>query len=238
MHQFKTNPDLFKEIKNKWLLKMIPLLFIAVIAGISISTINSNNKKASKDALPISAAIVFSLVGFGVFLGIKKKNKLFNSYLLTIVNNEIKREQLNTPNLSIAFENIVEISKNINGNIFIKGNKKDELIGIPSQIENYSQLESILQSIKPITEKKKDSLLQKYPSAPGFLAVGLIFCVYTVNNKIIVTLTGIALIALLGFSFFKIRRNNNVDNKTKRIVWWVLIVIAAVAVTMVNKLMN
>ncbi len=236
MYRFKSNPDLFKEIKRKWLLKMVPLLFIASIVGISISIINSNNSKASKDAIPISAAIIFSFVGIGIFLAIRRKNKLFNSYILTIENNEIKREQLFTPTISIAFDDIVEISKNTIGSFIIKGRKNDDIIIVPKQIENYLQLESILQNIKPITLKKNENLIHKYQSAPGFLAVGLIFCVYTASNKIIVGLSGGLLIALMVWSFIKIRKSKNVDNKTKRIVWWVLIVIGAVVFAMVKKL--
>jgi hypothetical protein len=237
MYRFKSNPDLFKEIKRKWLLKMIPLLFIASIVGISISIINSNNSKASKDAIPISAAIIFSFVGIGVYLGIRRKNKLFNSYILTIENNEIKREQLFTPTISIAFDDIIEISKNAIGSFIIKGYKKDDVIIVPKQIENYLQLESILHNIKPITIIKNENLIHKYQSAPGFLAVGLIFSVYTSNNKIIVGLSGTLLIALMVWSVIKIRRSKNVDTKTKRIIWWVLIVIGAVVVTIVNKIM-
>ena len=93
-----------------------------------------------------------------------------------------------------------------------------------------------MQNIKPITIKKNENLIHKYQSAPGFLAVGLIFCVYTASNKIIVGLSGGLLIALMVWSFIKIRRSKNVDNKTKRIIWWVLIVIGAVVVTMIKKL--
>ena len=39
--------------------------------------------------------------------------------------------------------------------------------------------------------------MEKYQSLTGLVTVGLMLCVYTVNNKIIVVLTGSALVVLM-----------------------------------------
>ena len=78
--------------------------------------------------------------------------------------------------------------------------------------------------------------MEKYQSLTGLLTVGLMLCVYTVNNKIIVGLTGTALVALFIWSFAKIRSSKNVDSKTKRGIWWILLVLASVIAVMVFKL--
>ena len=155
---------------------------------------------------------------------------------MTITNNLITREQLNTPTISIYFNDIKEIVKHKNGGFTIKGKQTVDLIVIPVQIDNYSQLETALQKIQPLVVKDKVSFMGRYQSLIGLVTVGLMLCVYTVNNKIVVALTGGALVALMVWSFIKIRSSKNVDSKTKRSVWWVVLVLASVIAVMIFKL--
>lgn len=236
MQIFKIRQDGFKEIKKQMLFRTIPLMLIAVTVGIVISSINSKDKADDVNVLPFVIPLVALSVGFGLYRGTNRQKELFDSYTLTITNNLITREQLNTPSISIYFNDIKEITKHKNGSFTIKGKDANDLIAIPSQIENYSQLENTLQNIQPIEVKENVSFLQKYQSLTGLLTVGLMLCVYTVNNKIIVALTGTILVALMIWSFVKIRSSKNVDNKTKKNIWWVLLVLASVIAVMIFKL--
>ena len=236
MQVFKIRHDGFKEIRKKILLRIIPLLIIAGAVGITISTINSKQKENDVNVLPIVIPMVALALGFGIYRGVNRQKALFESYKLTITNNLVTREQLNTPTISIYFNNIKEIAKHKNGSFTVRGNEVGDLIGLPVQIENILQLETILQQIQPIIVKDKVSFLDKYPSLTGLVTIALMLCVYTINNKIIVVFTGSSLVALLIWSFIKIRGSNNVDNKTKQSVWWVLLVLASVILVMIFKL--
>ncbi len=236
MQIFKIRQDGFKEIKKQMLIRTIPILIIAATVGITISTINSKGKETDVNVLPFVIPIIAIALGFGLYRGINRQKALFESYTLTITNNLITREQLNTPIISIYFNDIKEIARHKSGGFTIKGKDATDLIGIPKQIDNYSQLETTLQKIQTIAVKDKVPFLQKYQSLTGLVTVGLMLCVYTVNNKIIVGLTGTTLVALMVWSFIKIRRSKNVDSKTKKSVWWVLIVLASVILVMIFKL--
>ena len=236
MKVFKIRQDGFKEIKKQSLIRTIPIMLIVVAAGIVIGPINSKDKAAEINVLPIFIPVVVAALGFGLYRGISRQKSIFESYTLTITNNLVTREQLNTPVISIYFNDIKEIVKNKNGSFTIKGLNSAGLIGIPAQIDDYSQLETALQQIQPVIIRDKVSLLQKYQSLTGWVTIGLMLCVYTVNNKIIVGLTGTALVALMSWSFMNIRSSKNIDNKTKRNLWWVLLVIASVIGVMVFKL--
>jgi hypothetical protein len=236
MQIFKIRQDGFKEIRKKMLLRSIRLLLIAGAVGITISTINSKSKENDVNVLPITIPVIAVALGFRIYRGVNRQKGLFESYTLTITNNLITREQLNTPTISIYFNEVKEIAKHKNGSFTIKGKQTVDLIGIPAQIENYTQLETSLQQIQPIVVKDKVQFIEKYQSLAGLVTVGLMLCVYTVSNKIVVGLTGTALVALLVWSFIKIRSSKNVDSKTKRSVWWVLLVLASVIAVMIFKL--
>lgn len=236
MQIFKIRQEGFKEIKKQMIIRTLPIMLIAVTVGIVISFINSKDKAADVNVLPFIIPLTAAAVGFGLYRGVNRQKTLFDSYTLTITNNLITREQLNTPTISIYFNEIKEITKHKNGSFTIKGKDAADLIGIPSQIDHYLQLETTLQNIQPIAVKDKVSFLQKYQSLTGLLTVGLMLCVYTVNNKIIVALTGTTLVALMIWSFIKIRSSKNVDSKTKKSIWWVLLVLASVIAVMIFKL--
>ncbi|MBK7442870.1 MAG: hypothetical protein IPI65_15460 [Bacteroidetes bacterium] len=56
------------------------------------------------------------------------------------------------------------------------------------------------------------------------------------NDKLIVGVSGTVLLAVLGYSVFEIQRSKNIDYKTKRIFWWVILVAASVCSVMYYKL--
>jgi hypothetical protein len=236
MQVFKFRQNGFKEIRKKALLRSIPLLLIAGAVGITISTINSKQKENDVNVLPIIIPLIAAALGFGLYRGVNRQKALLESYKLTITNNLVTREQLNTPTISIYFNDIKEIAKHKNGSFTIKGKEAVDLIGIPAQIDDYSKLETALQQIQTIVVKDKVSFLQKYQSLTGLVTLGLMLCVYTVSNKLIVALTGSALVALMVWSFIKIQSSKNVDSKTKRSTWLVVLVLASVIAVMVFKL--
>ena len=236
MQKFKIKPGGFKEIKKQTLIRTAPILLIAGIVGITISNLNSGGKVSEGNVLPFVIIIITMAMGVGMYRGINRQRALFNSYTLTISSNLITRQQLNTPTISIYFNDIREIARHKNGSFTVKGKEAGDLIGIPSQIDHYAQLETRLQSIQQIIIKDKETLLQKYPFLTAFVAMGLMLCVYTVKNKIIVPLTGSALVALLIWSILKIRSSKNIDSKTKKGVRWALFVLAVIILVMVFKL--
>jgi len=238
MQVFKIRQGGFTEIRKKILFRSVPMLLIGGAVGIIVSTINSKHGANEVNILPIIIPLIGGALALGIYRGVKRQKTLFESYTLTITNNLVTREQLNTPIISIYFNEIKEIIKNKNGSFIIKGKEAVDLIGIPAQIDDYSQLETTLQQIKPIIVKDKVAFLDKYPSFAGLLTIGLMLCVYTVNNKIIVGLTGTALVALMLWSFIKIQKSKNVDSKTKQSVWLVLLVLASVITVMIYKLIG
>jgi len=224
MEEFKTRADAFKELNRKILIRTAPILLVAVFAGITLSHFNMKEQQGDVNVYPFVIPFCLAVVGVGLYRGVTRRKKIFNSYTLTFDNNIITREQYNTPTISILYDEVTEIIKGSNGSFTIKGKSAINVIIIPAQIENYEKLEKLLSEIKPFTLPVNRPLLKKSIAILPLLAIGLMAVVYLSNNKIIVLICGISTLIMLGYSFYSIQTNKNIDFKTKRSSWWVIVV--------------
>ena len=223
MQTFKINTE---GLTKRFLIRSIPTVIISLIIWFTVF-----NFKGGTFEYPIIViapiAFILALIAFSIWRGIKKQKALAESYELTISDTLICREQLNTPDISILVTEVVEIAKHPKGAFTIKGSRNNGTIIIPVQIENYEQLEAILQQIHPITIKK-NTLLKKLQFLLSFIGLGLMVCVYSLNDKIIVGISGTLLTTLMIWSLVKIQKDKNVDRKTKNNIWILLLVLASI----------
>ena len=60
--------------------------------------------------------------------------------------------------------------------------------------------------------------------------------VYISKDKIIVGVSGTILLLVLGYSFFEIQRSKNIDSKTQKGMWWLILVTVSFIGVMYYKL--
>ena len=251
MLTFRIKPNGYKEVRKKMLLWGIPsyLLMVTIVLVITFSIDYDRNDQIKPDsysnndpyewitwALPI---IVIASAGcMGFFRALRRIKKAYESYELTISENLIAREQANTPTISIFLGEVEEIIKRRNKILMVRGKTVRDMILIPAQIENYEQLETVLNEIKPITTKGKTTSWIQLQRLLGLVAVALMICVYTVDNKVVVGVAGALFTALFIYSFLQIQKSKNVDYRTKRSRWITLIVVLSVLGFTIMKLMD
>ncbi|MCK7591439.1 hypothetical protein M0G43_12705 [Subsaxibacter sp. CAU 1640] len=233
---FQIRENGFDDIKKAALIKIIPLVMIAVGAGFAISYFSINGQTNSISALPFAIPVIIGAVALGLYKGINRQKSLFESYLLTINDKEIIREQLNTQTIVIPKDQIKSIIRNPNGTITILGNSTAEIIGIPCQIDHREKLQQLLSQIIPITTVHKKPLIEKYIWLLSLLVMGLFATVYISTHKLVVGVTGTLLILILGYSFYEVCRSKNIDKKTKNGMWWIILILFAVIGNMYFKL--
>jgi hypothetical protein len=251
MLTFRIKPGGYKEIRKKMLIWGIPsyLLMVTIVLTITFSIDYDRNDQIKPDtyntstpydwltlALPI--LVVASAACFGFYRALRRIKKAFESYELTISENLIAREQANTPTISIYLGEVEEIIKRRNKILMVRGKTVRDMILIPAQIENYEQLETALNEIKPITTKGKTTSWMQLQRLLGLVAVALMICVYTVDNKIIVGVAGALFTAFFIYSFIQIQKSKNVDYRTKRRRWFTLIVVLSVLGLTIMNLMD
>ena len=236
--EFKIRENGFNEIKRAMIIRTIPIMILAGGTGLLISHFNSNVQTSEINVLPIVIPIIIGAMGFGMFIGIKRQKELFESYKLSIAENEIIREQKNTQLIKIPIDEITSIVKNSKGALIIIGNSSTNVIGIPSQINEPEKIEQLLNNIFPIKLSDNKPVMEKYKWVLTISMLGLMASVYLSTNKMVVGITGVILIAYLGYSFYEIRRNKNIDEKTKKGMWSLILVLFSIIGTMYFKLIG
>ena len=209
--------------------------------GVGLSIAHFNSDKADRDfnltLLAIPLALVLIVPSF--LKTLKRQKEQFESYRLTIEGNTLVREQHNTPTIHLSFLDVREIVKIGNGSFVIQGLNKGDCIQVPVQIEDYNEVESSLNSIMPVTTKLSKSLMQQY----GWLLVlgmlAFMIVVFVSPNPFVVTSGGALLIALLGWALYECRHSKSIDEKTRKGLWWLwllmLLVIARIVAVWLER---
>ncbi|MGC4039978.1 MAG: hypothetical protein QM710_04075 [Flavobacterium sp.] len=236
MQEFKISEDRYKEITKATLIKAVPIMVLAMSAGITISYVNTKDQQNEINIFPYMIPFMILLMAFTMYRAVKRQMELLKSYRLIIENNTITREQYNTPTITIPIEKLNGIVKNPNGSFTIKGSSSFDVIVVPQQIVGYDELEKSLAEMKTISAIDTLSVLEKFRGLIVTATLGMMVAVYISHNKIVIGLCGTILLIALSYSFLQLQKNKNVDAKTKVGLLFILIVIASVIGTMYFKL--
>ena len=239
MKQFKIRENGFKEIRKQIIIRTIPMTLIAVIVGLAIFEFNPNSNSSSDiNVYPLIIPILVGALAFGLFKGIKRQKAIYEKYLLIIDDSGITREQGNTPTIRLLFSDITKINKNNQGGFVITGKNVTNSIIVPAQIENLNQFENLLNENCSIPIGLSKPMLERLIIPIVLFVLGLMAITYISTNKILVSFSGIILTAIMIWSFIKIQTNKNIDKKTRKNSYWIIIVIFSIVVIMFYKILG
>lgn len=231
--QFKIKENGFNEIQRKVLIKVMLSCLIVVIGVGVIYYLNDGLQFLNIYFIGFMTVVVV----FGLYNSVNKQKIIFESFKLTFDGNKVIREQSNTSIIEILYSDITEVIKNSNDSFIIKGKSALDFIIIPSQIEKYIEVENLLADIKPISTINK-SFLQRFNGIVPVLTIGLMVAFYVSDDKIVICICGLILLIGLIYSLFEIQKSKNIDVKTKKGMWFILLVIASIIGVMYFKLTN
>ncbi len=230
--EYRISEGGFKALRNKTLLITVPVVVLGMAIGFTIAHFNTTHEPDDINVLPYIIPVVAIIMGFSIYRGIKRQEKLLKSYVFLIGNTTISRYQLNTPTLQFYQREIDTIQKTKGRGFVIKAHNTKDTILIPAQIESYIEIEQKLNSIKPI-------IVQKGLSTPlislltTIAILVLMLVVFTTQNKWITTLCGIPLLGILLWSLYAGYKSKNIDSQTKKRLWFVYILVFAVVFRMI-----
>jgi hypothetical protein len=236
MPQFKVQAGTFNQLRKKMILRVIPVIGIMLVFVVVMNQLSPAYKDPGINVLPIVIPLMLMAMGAGIFISIARQKKMYESYRLNISESTIIRIQRFTPAIRISLPEVSQITLNPDNVFTIKGRTIRDIIIVPAQIENYTEVKRLLEEIMPLTTIAKKSFFQKHQLLISILLVAFVVTVYISSNKILVALCGTAVIAALVYSFFVGIKNKNIDNWTMVMLWFVWVVIFSVAGTMIWKL--
>ncbi|OOQ60324.1 hypothetical protein [Mucilaginibacter pedocola] len=236
MPQYKNKPEGFGAVKSQLYRKGLPVMLIALVTGLSISY--ATQKGVAEEMYTTMFTILFFAVvlAFSFWRALQKQKAVYNSYLLTIDDGYIVKEQatLNTGRLKLGLIEIIEQDEF--GNLFVSDAQKQSIVVVSANIESYAEVKELLGAFKPITTRKKINIFQKYWFVTVSVPCILMVVVYISDSKIIVAAAGIPLIAVMIWGIYKIRTNKHFANKSKPSIWMLLIVILSITAMVYYKL--
>lgn len=230
MEQFKVSESGIKTILNQLLKRIIPIYVILLIGivWLNFDKLNSMNGEFELQFLLIFISLMLGAFVISSYLSLKRLKSQLSSYVLTINENEIIREQNNMPTIRHLKSDITEIIKNHNGSFTIKARSNKDVIGIPIKIENSDKLESLLNQIKPVQIRTSQAWWERFTIPLVIITIALMGGVYTSTNVTVVVVSGIILLSVFTYSLFTMYNNKNIDSKIRR--WMFVILIPMISI--------
>jgi hypothetical protein len=223
MQTFRIKPNGYSEISSKVLLRVsLQLLIIFPVAMLIpfVLLLQAGGLEAAKEMFLIIGPCLMILFIVGMYLAHRKFKKRFEGTILTVTDTEISLAQPQLPIFTMNFDDIKEIKKVKTGSFIISAFNTENIMIIPSQMMNYEELETTLESIKPISVQDidtKDSLWVRYSYTIHLLCtLALITAFFLVTNKLLVGLLGAILITYLTLTYIKLRKSTMVSASFKR----------------------
>jgi len=237
MQQFTVRPGSFKEVQGK-IIKIVAFLFGGILFFVVGLPVLISDDPSNVGTLPYMIVLFGGASVFGLWRSMKRQKALFESFKLIIDDEKITRERLNTPVIVIYKKDVKQIIKASAGTFCIEGDSKLNAIVIPSQIENYDQLQQTLNEIKPLTVYTKKNFIEKM-FIPIVLSIAALFVGhFYVSNKVVSVISGIVLVLVLGASFYVSVTNKNIDKRTKMVSYFSLLVLALVVFNLYSKIIG
>lgn len=160
--------------------------------------------------------ILVFFIALVLFRSIKRLKTAFESYTLTVEEDQLIREQLNIPPLIIPFHEIKSIQRGEKGIIKIVGARKLSPILIPTQIEDLDRIIALLTKIHPFDDLPSKPLISRVKWPLILLLMTLMACVGLSENKLVVGISGLLICCILLWSLVMIQLNKNIDKRSKR----------------------
>nr|WP_294793704.1 hypothetical protein [uncultured Mucilaginibacter sp.] len=235
--EYRNASERFPELQKKILIRSAVFVPLVLIFSVAIFLFSGDQDFAGSLEIPIVYLLfIFAVLAFSIFRNLKLQRDIYQSYKFTIDTDCLLREQSNLAPVKIDHNDIAEIIEDNSGSLIIKGAQAQQIIVISPFIENPDQLKSSLRSVHPISELKAQNIIQKYPMIMPLLMVVSMLTAYFCPNKIIAAIGGIISLLMMMWSFYKIRTAPVMDNKTKRLSWWLVIIFISMIATVYFKL--
>jgi uncharacterized protein YsxB (DUF464 family) len=216
-----------KNLLNKKMLKSLPLIIIAVLAGMGISFFQIAQSYNSHIFLIVILPTLLICAG-ATFIGLKFGLKIYKENHLDVVfsieDSFLKIIRKGRDIISASKEEINKIEEYNDETIIIFLKNKQKII-LNKNIENYNNMKSELNEFFEISKKDKKPNNSFYTILSlGIIILYIVFCLSA--DKAIVILSGVLVVGIVIFSIVKTLLDKSVDKRIK-IMFLIAIILLA-----------
>jgi hypothetical protein len=227
MPRYRLRPDLWPKYRNRVAMRLTPVIVLAGVVG-SLASLRDSETTVSPwlVALPMGALVVF-----GTLSGLRRTKQWFDSFEIELADDEIVRRQAQTADLILKRGEVTSIVESARGTTLI-GSTRFRALGIPAEIDDYNIVAEHVRSWAPA--------VSPHPFSGGIAAL--------VTGVAVVVLFGLAFIARpavgaasagllavsLSWVIVELRRNPNLESKTRRASWLLAMPLAALVVRVIR----
>jgi hypothetical protein len=236
MQTYRLRPEGIRAMQRQLLFRSVLTSLIAIGAAFWIVTQTGNGEESAPEVLRLVIPMLLLFTGIGILRRRKQQRQLLESYRLIIGPDYLERQQASLAPVIIPAAGIRSLTRNADGSLVVRGTAAGAVIGIPAQVEDYPALEQQLQALSPVPLTAGGPSWTRYGWLAALPVIGLMVAFYTVQHKGVIAVTGTLLAGFLLWSLLVIQRSREIDRKTKRLSWIVLLVLLSVAGSMLIRL--
>jgi Ca2+/Na+ antiporter len=221
---YKLTPAFFSTLQTKHYSIAVPVVLLSFLLMFLISVIGSELRIRT-----IIVGLLFLLFAAWVlFKSLAEQRKIWASYSLVIDNDSIRRVLDSDTIVDISKNEISRIREYPDGNIYIESRISKKGILIPSAIDGYPEIRSVLSGWHPFESSKGSRPANITIILFVVLSVSLVMRIfYTGNNEIVSISIGIVLLLVFtGTTVYAY--NKSTDRRSRRALWWILLPVAGV----------
>lgn len=186
--------------------RSVVMAALSYTVGMAVVYFNTPGDIMVDWVFPVTAAVIALVVVSGLLQRLRSQRRIIETYILKLDADGISREQYGSRPVFISYTGIIAVIQ-FSGGLIVKSIDPGASVIIPLTLESYEEVSAKLQAIMPFSKQRKKWLKQAVPFVI-LLVILALFRVFTQSVNNLGTVAGLALLPLLIWSLFYIRKNN------------------------------
>jgi hypothetical protein len=212
-----------KRLLRRYLIPQLAVLLSLVVISSVLGARNSHTTMGMI-GFAVFAGLFFTYMAFGSPRRVRKKlAKSWETYVLEIGPDYLLRQQADTPDIRLPFQDVKRIEHLPGRYLRVIGLQKHNVIGIPESIENFPEVLQTVAALAPVTTLRSDRSVK----TTIYFAIGVVAYMTMLWSRSpqIVLPVGTVVIGMLLWLFVFMQRSPNVSRRNKRTAWLYLFMV-------------
>jgi hypothetical protein len=224
MDTFAASQSGAKKARRRVIARSAPLMLLAMAVPLAILYFKGMTGQGLLILLP--------LLGFIFYRSLRRSTKqleeTFSSLRIVLDGDTLTRRQAGLEEISIQRSEVTAIHESPMGGLAVRTHIRDKFVAIPTFVDRYEELRDHLSSWHPISERRFPVRLAAFGSTLGVLAL---FGAFLLSQRAAVVIaSGVLLFLMILASSIYIRRSRHIDQRMKKQMWPVVLVLVMIVV--------